>query len=73
MKSRISEKKRDLNIREEPGESAKNPPDSDEGWPAKGQEIKKKEFKGYKVQVVEIVSEESVEKGKPAKKFVSRE
>jgi hypothetical protein len=51
----------------------KNPHNSDEGWPAKGQEKKKEESKGYKVQTVETMSEEPVEKGKPAKKFLSRE
>jgi transposase len=57
--------------REEPVGAVKNPHDSDVEWAAKGQGKSKKEFEGYKVQVAETVTEASLEKGEPAKNFLT--
>jgi hypothetical protein len=51
--------------------AVKNPHDPDVEWAAKGQGKSKKEFEGYKVQVAETVSEEPVEKGEPARNFLT--
>ncbi len=57
--------------REEPVGAMKNPHDPDVAWAAKGRGKSKKEFEGYKVQVAETVSGEPVEKGEPAKSFLT--
>ena len=57
--------------REEPVGAVKNPHDPDVQWAAKGQGKSKKEFEGYKVQVAETVNGEPVEKGEPAKNFLT--
>jgi len=57
--------------KEEPVGAVKNPHDPDVAWAAKGQGKKKKEFEGYKVQVAETVSEEPLEKGEPARNFLT--
>jgi len=57
--------------REEPVGAVKNPHDPDVEWAAKGQGKNKKEFEGYKVQVAETVNGEPVEKGEPAKNFLT--
>jgi transposase len=57
--------------REEPVGAVKNPHDPDVEWAAKGRGKNKKEFEGYKVQVAETVSEEPVEKGEPARNFLT--
>ena len=56
---------------EEPVGAVKNPHDPDVEWAAKGQGKNKKEFEGYKVQVAETVNGEPVEKGEPAKNFLT--
>jgi transposase len=56
---------------EEPAGAVKNPHDADVAWAAKGQGKNKKGFEGYKVQVAETVREEFVEKGEPAKSFLT--
>jgi transposase len=58
-------------LREQPVGAVRNPHDLDVEWAAKGQGKNKKEFEGYKVQVAETVSEEPVEKGEPAKNFLT--
>ena len=57
--------------KEEPVGAVKNPHDPDVEWAAKGRGKNKKEFEGYKVQVAETVSEESVEKGEPVRNFLT--
>jgi transposase len=57
--------------REEPVGAVKNPHDADGSWAAKGQGKNKKGFEGYKVQVAETVSEEPLEKGEPARNFLT--
>jgi len=57
--------------KEEPVGAVKNPHDPDVEWAAKGQGKSKKEFEGYKVQVAETVSAGPVEKGEPAKNFLT--
>jgi len=56
---------------EEPVGAVKNPHDPDVEWAAKGHGKNKKEFEGYKVQVAETVNGEPVEKGEPAKNFLT--
>jgi len=56
---------------EEPVGAVKNPHDPDVEWAAKGQGKNKKGFEGYKVQVAETVSEEPLEKGEPARNFLT--
>jgi len=58
-------------LREQPVGAVRNPHDPDVEWAAKGRGKSKKEFEGYKVQVAETVSEEPVEKGEPAKNFLT--
>jgi transposase len=58
-------------LREQPVGAVRNPHDPDVEWAAKGQGKNKKEFEGYKVQVAETVSEEPVERGEPAKNFLT--
>ena len=57
--------------KEEPVGAVKNPHDPDVEWAAKGRGKSKKEFEGYKVQVAETVNAEPVEKGEPAKNFLT--
>jgi transposase len=57
--------------REEPVGAVKNPHDADVAWAAKGQGKNKKGFEGYKVQVAETVNEEPLEKGEPARNFLT--
>jgi len=57
--------------REEPVGAVRNPHDPDVEWAAKGRGKSRKEFEGYKVQVAETVSEEPVEKGEPARNFLT--
>jgi len=57
--------------REEPVGAVKNPHDPDVAWAAKGQGKYKKEFEGYKVQVAETVNGGPLEKGEPAKNFLT--
>ena len=56
---------------EEPVGAVKNPHDADVAWAAKGQGKNRKGFEGYKVQVAETVSEEPLEKGEPARNFLT--
>jgi transposase len=57
--------------RAEPVGAVKNPHDPDVSWAAKGQGKNRKTFEGYKVQVAETVSGESLEKGEPVKNFLT--
>jgi transposase len=58
-------------LREQPVGAVRNPHDPDVEWAAKGQGKSRKEFEGYKVQVAETVSEGPVEKGEPARNFLT--
>jgi transposase len=56
---------------EEPVGAVKNPHDPDVAWAAKGQGKNRKGFEGYKVQVAETVSGERLERGEPARNFLT--